>query len=256
MAAPTIVSVTPTVGETDVVLGTQIIVLFSFLMDHSTISDATFSLTGPGQTMVVTPDQVVAEDPKSVTGREYITGAFAFDDTLGGGTQTQLTFTPSRPLRPNVLYTILILGSGGALTSAAVADIYEVQMVGSYTWQFTTGELNLVIPPPSAPVPGLAPQIDPSTIIVIPRLGSPNPPNDDARIGGDPSQEIDLIFPGSVSLAPYDPTPDILAVSTVEAILGDLDVMVPSGLTVTGTWAAYGGQPNRMLRLIITGWPM
>src|SRR5271166_3557464 len=146
MAAPTIVSVTPTVGETDVVLGTQIIVLFSFLMDHSTISDATFSLTGPGQTMVVTPDQVVAEDPKSVTGREYITGAFAFDDTLGGGTQTQLTFTPSRPLRPNVLYTILILGSGGALTSAAVADIYEVQMVGSYTWQFTTGELNLVIP--------------------------------------------------------------------------------------------------------------
>src|SRR5271165_2307668 len=188
MAAPTIVSVTPTVGETDVVLGTQIIVLFSFLMDHSTI-----------------------------TGREYITGAFAFDDTLGGGTQTQLTFTPSRPLRPNVLYTVLILGNGGALTSAAVADIYGNQMVGSYTWQFTTGELNLVIPPPSAPVPGLAPQIDPSTIIVIPRLGSPNPPNDDQRVGADPTQEIDLIFPGSVSLVPYDPTPDILNISTVEA---------------------------------------
>ncbi len=255
MSVPTIVSVTPTVAETDVVLGTQIIVLFSSLMDHTTISDETFSLTGPGQTMIATPDQIIAEDPKSVTGREYITGTFAFDDTLGGGLQTQLTFTPSRPLRPNVKYTVLILGSGGALTSAAVKDIYEIAMVGSYTWTFTTGELNLVIPPPSAPVPGRTPHIDPSSIIVIPRLGSPNPPNDDARVGADPTQEIDLIFPDSVSLTPYDPTPDILTVSTVEAILGDLDVMVPSGLSITGTWATYGGKPNRMLKLIITGWP-
>lgn len=255
MAAPTIVSVTPASAETDVVLGTQIIVLFSKLMEHTTITDATFSLTGPGQTMIATPDQMIAEDPGSVTGREYITGTFAFDDTPGGGTQTQLTFIPSRPLRPNVQYTILIMGSGGALTSAAVADIYATTMVGSYTWNFTTGELNLVIPPPASPVPGRAPHIDPSSIIVIPRLGSPNPPNDDARIGGDPKQEIDLIFPDSVSLNPYDPTPDILQVSTVEAILGDLDVVVPSGLSVTGTWAAYGGKPNRMLKITITGWP-
>lgn len=255
MAAPTVLSVTPNVDETDVVLGIQIIVLFDKLMSHATIGDGTFSLTGPGQTQIVTPDQLVAEDPQSTTGREYITGIFAFDDTFAGGTQTQLTFTPSRPLRPDVQYTILILGSGGALTSDAVKDIYGTSMVGSYTWSFTTGQLNLVIPPPQAPVPGAAGRIDPSQIIVIPRLGSPNPPYSDARIGGDPTQEIDLIFPDSVSLTPYDPTPDILAISSVEAILGDLDITVPSGLTIAGNWTTYGGKPNRMLKLIISGWP-
>jgi hypothetical protein len=254
--APTVLSVTPTTAETDVVLGTQIIVIFSSLMDHTTINDGTFSLTGPGQTMIATPDQVIAEDPTSITGREYITGTFAFDDTIAGGTQTQVTFNPSKPLRPNVRYDILLMGSGGSLTADTMKDIYGVSMVGSYTWYFTTGSLNLVIPPPSAPVPGRALQIDPSTIIVIPRLGSPNPESSDRRTGADPTQEIDLIFPDSVSLSPYDPTLDILSISTVEAILGDLDVVVPSGLSVEGTWASYGGKPNRMLKITITGWPV
>lgn len=247
MAAPTIVSVTPTDLETDVVLGTQITVLFDSLMDHSTINNTTFSLTGPGQTMIVTPDQLVSEDPQSVTGREYITGVFAFDDTIAAGTQTSLTFTPSKPLRPNVDYEVLILGSGGALTSATVKNAAHVAMVGTYIWTFTTGELNLVVPPPSAPVPGSAPQLDPSQIIVIPRQSG------NQVVGADLTQEIDLIFPDSVSLVPYDPTSDIL--TSVEAVLGDPSVAVPSGLTITPTWQSYGGKPNRKLKLVITGWP-
>lgn len=247
MTAPTVTSVTPTADETDVVLGTQIIVVFSFLMDHTTINDGTFSLTGPGQTMIATPDQMIAEDPVSVTGREYITGTFSFDDTIGGGLQTQVTFNPSKPLRPDVEYTILIMGSGGVLSSDAVKNIYGVAMVGSYTWSFTTGELNLVVPPPSAPVPGASPQFDPSTIVVIPRQSG------NQRVGADLSQEIDLIFPDSVSLTPYDPTPDIL--TSVEAILGDPDVVIPSGLVTNLGWTSYGGKPNRKLTISITGWP-
>lgn len=247
MSAPTVISVTPGVDETDVVLGTQIIVIFSQLMDHTTINDGTFVLTGPGQTMIATPDQLIANDPDTVTGREYITGIFAFDDTIAGGTQTQITFNPSKALRPDVEYNILILGSGGTLSSDSVKDIYSVAMVGSYTWSFTTGQLNLVVPPPSAPIPGLAPLLDPSTIIVIPRQSGNH------RVGGDLTQEIDLIFPDSVSLAPYDPTPDLLM--SVEAIIGDPDILVPPNLTVTPAWTTYGGKPNRKLTLFITGWP-
>lgn len=247
MNPPTILSVTPNDQETDVVLGTQITVLFDSLMDHSTINESTFVLTGPGQTQIVTPDQLVESDPEPITGREYITGVFGFDDTPGAGTQTSVTFTPSKALRPDVEYQILVLGSGGALTSGAVKNLYDISMIGSYIWSFTTGELNLVIPPPSAPVPGLAPALDPNQIIVIPRQSG------NQVTGADLTQEIDLIFPASVSLSPYDPTPDIL--TSVEAILGDPTVPIPTGLTVTPSWQTYAGAPNRKLKLVITGWP-
>ncbi len=120
-------------------------------------------------------------------------------------------------------------------------------MVGSYTWNFTTGELNLIVPPPQSPVPGAAPRLDPDSIVVIPRQSG------NQRTGADLTQEIDLIFPTSVSLIPYDPTPDIL--NSVEAILGDPDVIVPTGLTVVATWAPYGGKANRKLTLTVSGWP-
>lgn len=247
MSAPTIISVTPTADETDVILGTQIIVIFSALMDHSTINAGTFSLTGPGQTMVVTPDQTVTEDPEPITGREYITGIFDFDDTIGSGTQTKVTFNPSKPLRPDSEYTVLIMGSGGVLTSDAIKDASHVAMAASYTWLFTTGELNLSAPPPQSPVPGATAQLDPATIVIIPRQSGNH------VTGADLTQVIDLIFPDSVSLIPYDPTPDIL--TSVEAMLGDPDVVVPTGLTVTPSWLSYGGKPNRKLSISITGWP-
>lgn len=246
MAAPTVLSVTPADQDVDIVLGTQITVLFSTLMDHSSINDATFSLTGPGQTQIVTPDQLVADDPEPITGREYITGTFSFDDTLGSGTKTQLTFIPSKPLRPNVTYTLLILGSGGVLTSGSVKDSTAVEMIGSYTWSFTTGDLNLVSPPPSSPVPGSFPALDPNSIIVIPRQDG------NQVVGTDLTQEIDLIFPGSVDLTSFNSS-DIL--TSIEAIIGDPSVIVPPGLVAGYTWSTYNGDPNRKLTISITGWP-
>lgn len=251
--APTVVSVTPTNQETDVVLGTQITVLFSALMDHSTINESTFVLTGPGQTMIATPDQFIAEDPQPVTGREYIVGGFAFDDTKGGGTQTMVTFTPSKVLRPDVTYQILIAGDGGILSATSVADRYETKMATSYEWTFTTGQLNLVVPPPLAPIPGQNPLLEPSQIVVIPRVGTTSAQTSDQAIGADLTQIIDFIFPGSVNLKIYDPTPDILC--SIEAILGDPSIVVPGGLTVTPSWAPYGGQQNRKLTITVTGWP-
>jgi Bacterial Ig-like domain len=242
--APTVTSVTPGVDETDVVLGTSIIVVFNQLMDHASISPATFSVTGPGQTQIITPTQLIAENPRAVTGREYINGAFEFDDTINSSTQTQVTFIPATPLQTNAKYTVLLIGSGAVLTSDAIVSAYGVQMVGSYQWSFITGMLNLVIPPPQAPVQGAAPQLNPNSIRVIPRQTT----------GTDLSQEIDLIFPDSVSLAPYDPTGDIIA--SVDAILGDPAIKIPAALTITPTWNSYGGRANRKLTLLISGWPV
>jgi hypothetical protein len=243
LSPPTVVNVNPGVDETDVVLGMPIVVLFSMLMDPTTISDATFSVTGPGQTQIITPTQLIAEDARSTTGREYIEGTFAFDDTIYGGTQTQVTFTPSRPWRPNVTYKVLLIGSGAILTTDCIESAYEVEMIGSYEWCFTTGLLNLVTPPPQAPVPGLAAEINPYDIKVIPSQVT----------GNDLTQEIDIIFPDSVSLTPYDPTKDIIY--SVDPILMDPSVRVPRGLTITPTWNTYGGCQNRRLTLSITGWP-
>ena len=49
MAAPSVVSVEPADSETDVILGTVIFVTFDQEIDPTTVTDATFSLTGPGQ---------------------------------------------------------------------------------------------------------------------------------------------------------------------------------------------------------------
>lgn len=53
MSAPNVVAVEPGNSETDVVLGTPIIVTFDQEIDATTITDATFCLTGPGTSEVV-----------------------------------------------------------------------------------------------------------------------------------------------------------------------------------------------------------
>ena len=48
MSAPVVVSVEPGNAETDVILGTPIFVTFDQEIDATTITDATFCMTGPG----------------------------------------------------------------------------------------------------------------------------------------------------------------------------------------------------------------
>ena len=105
-------------------------------------------------------------------------------------------------------------------------------MATSYEWTFITGDLNL-----TTPLLDDMPAIQLDQIKVIP-LGR--------RIGVDLAQEIDIIFPG-----PIDPTSinteDILM--SIEAVLSDPTVMVPSGLTPSVTI------DGSKLKIVITGWP-
>ena len=75
---PTVLSVIPTPNSTDVVLGSSIVVTFSTAIDTDSFNNATFALTGPNLSSIVTDQQLVEENPQPAQGRGYILGTFGF----------------------------------------------------------------------------------------------------------------------------------------------------------------------------------
>ena len=100
MSAPQVVSVDPQNQETDVVLGAPVVITFDQLMDTTTISDATFSLTRPAPMQVVTSQNLISgsEGPSTTVVR----GTFTFATDSQG--RTVATFQPAKPL--DSLYTL------------------------------------------------------------------------------------------------------------------------------------------------------
>src|SRR5271157_4033366 len=78
MSNPTITSVSPAPGATDIVLGSSIVVTFSTAIDTDSVNNATFALTGPNLASIVTPAQLVEFEPQPAQTRGYILGLFAF----------------------------------------------------------------------------------------------------------------------------------------------------------------------------------
>jgi hypothetical protein len=235
MPAPTVISTSPASGARDIVLGAKIIIGFSAPMDLSTINSTTFSLTGPGQTSIIVPQSLIVANPKLLNGREYIEGTFAFTAATNGN--TILTFTPSVPLRPNVVYTLLIVGPG-QLTSDSIKDLNGLTLAYNYQWSFTTGDLNLVVPPAQSPLPVLNLPLSPGSIKIEQRLWA---------IGNDLSQEIDVIFPGAIDTSSVTAEQILLS---LEPILNDPMVQVPAGLTPTVTIS------GNKITILISGWPL
>jgi hypothetical protein len=225
---PLVLSVNPGVAETDVVLGTQIVVTFDQAIDVTTLTEDTFSLTAPG-VQTLTPGQLTPTEPA----REYITGAFDFAVDASG--RTVLRFNPATALRKDTEYSVLILGASSSLSADTVKSAAGLAMVDSYEWTFKTGALNVVTPPPLPPLPAQISYLDPKEIIVIPRKA----------VGNDLAQEIDLIFPEDVDATSVDLTTLLIA---VEPILGDLGVVVPANLN------AVAAVTGRKITISITGW--
>lgn len=235
MPAPTVISSSPASGALDIVLGAKIVIGFSALMDTTTINDTTFSLTGPGQTSIIVPQSLIVANPKLRNGREYIEGTFAF--TVGTNGFTTVTFTPSVPLRPNVVYTLLLVGPG-QLTSDSIKDTAGVSLAYNYQWSFTTGDLNLAIPPAQSPLPLLSIPLPPGAIRVNQKIWS---------VGNDLSQVITFTFPSAIDTTSVLPEQILLS---VEAILNDPSVQVPSGLTPTVVIE------GATITITISGWPL
>ncbi|MDD4888536.1 MAG: Ig-like domain-containing protein [Phycisphaerae bacterium] len=102
--APAVSSTDPANGATDVAVNKKIAAIFSEAMNSSTITAATFTVTGPGSTPV--------------------TGIVAYAGTTA-------TFTPTGGLAPNTTFT--------ATVTTGAQDLSGNALAGSFTWTFTTG---------------------------------------------------------------------------------------------------------------------
>jgi hypothetical protein len=227
MSNPNVLSVTPANGASDVILGVPIVVTFDSLMNPTTINNATFSLTGPAQTQILTPQQLISSDPTFITGRNTINGVFT--TATNSSNQTVLTFTPSVSLQPNSLYTVLLIGSGALLTSSTIADVNGNPLSSNYQWSFNSGALNTIVPPVQAPLPYQFSAIDPNSIKV--RVNGQNP----GDLLNQPLQSgfsVDLIFPANLDTTSFSPT-DLLV--SLEQFLSDPTVAIPYGLSTTIT---------------------
>ena len=261
MSSPIILSTSPANGATGVVLGSNISITFDQAVDPETVTSGTFALMGPGQTAVIQPDGLIEEDPQVYTGREYIPGTFSFPSP------SQVVFTPQRPLRPGVTYTLLISGADNALAINVVRNPGGEPLANTTMYQFVTGTLNLIAPPAQSPTASQSIPLLPSDILVLPRR----------VINNDLTQTISLYFPAnidptSVDTAYSNPTVNAdvfgsqffgdgteIAISTqtpwddiivsLDPIVGDPSVPIPEGLTFTV--AVVGNQ----LQVTVGNWP-
>lgn len=232
MSKPVILSCNPTTNEVDVVLGTTITITFDQVIDTTTLNEQTFSLTGPGKASLV--DGAALLKDRAIIDRAYITGTFTF--TTNSNSQTVATFTPKHPLQPGTTYSVMIVGDGTALISSFVANLAGESLASSYQYSFTTGSLDVIVPPPQSPIPNQSPRLDLDCIIVRPK----------ETIDNDLTKQIEIIFPADIDTSSFDPH-DIEV--GIEPILNDLRVRVPSGLTSAITVA------GNTITVIVSGWP-
>ncbi|MGC1619683.1 MAG: Ig-like domain-containing protein [Candidatus Acidiferrum sp.] len=101
---PTVIATSPANGATAVLLNTTVTATFSSVMAPATINTTTFTLTGPGGTVVA--------------------GAVTYSGTAA-------TFTPTASLAALTLYTAII--------TTAAADPGGNALQANFVWTFTTG---------------------------------------------------------------------------------------------------------------------
>jgi len=118
--APTVSTVLPADQTRNVVLDTNVEVVFSDAMDRGTLTASTFTLTKHGSstpvasTVGLTPQIVIA----------------LFPDTSN---TKKATLDPSSELAPNTTYTVTVKGG-----SSGARDVAGTALEHDYTWSFTT----------------------------------------------------------------------------------------------------------------------
>lgn len=220
MANPTILSVYPDVNATDIILNTVIKITFDQLINTDTLNNATLALIAPNASTIVTPDQIIDSIPDPVPGIGYLVGSFTFETI---SSRTVATFSPSLPLLPGAVYTVIVIGLDSP--SASVVDSYVTNqsaepMLNTYQWSFTTGTLDITTPPTQNPT-NVSSTLNPDSVQISPRVS----------VGGDISV-IELTFPAPIDTNSLNVN-DILV--AIEPILNDPDVMVPPGASASAT---------------------
>lgn len=222
MSQPVVLSVSPSNGTNDVILGSSIVVTFDQVINTATVNTATFSVTGPSQTQILTPQQLIVANPNISTGREYVTGTFNF--TVNTNNQSVVTFLPSVPFQPNETYTVLLVGAGSILISQSIQNPGGENLASNYQWSFSVGNLNTVTPPIQAPLPPQYSYIDPNSIRITPTTS--------LNQGINAGYTYTITFPANIDISSFDANNILVSLSQ---ILNDPTIPVPNNLMATIT---------------------
>jgi hypothetical protein len=114
---PTVISISPANGATNVSVTTSVSVTFSEAINPTTVNASTFQLWGPGNTLV--------------------TGTVSYSST-----SNTATFLPAAALATSTSYTAVVTGGSGG-----VKDLAGNAMTGNFTSSFTTAA---ALPPPGS----------------------------------------------------------------------------------------------------------
>jgi hypothetical protein len=222
MSNPIVSSISPSNGETDIVLGTSITVVFDQAIDPTTVNSTTVVVYGPGSTGLIGPDQLLQNDPKIVSGREIIPGKFTFPAA------NRFVFTAATPFKPNTKYTLLLAGASSLIVKNSIKNPAGTPLAKSVQTVFTTGVIDQTAVPPASPLPWDDPlvqpweraTIDPDSVSISPELPQ----------GNDLTQQIVLTFPAPIDPGSFNPA-DILC--AVEPLSNDPLIRVPANLQYT-----------------------
>jgi hypothetical protein len=221
MSAPIVVSVDPADGASGLVSGLKITVTFDQLIDPTTFSTQTFLLRGPGDAILITPDQLSTDTPNLTPGSEAIAGEFSYG-TTADGTAAVVEFDPGIPLVPNTTYTCMIVGASSLVSQDAVRNLNGEPMAVNYQWSFTTGYLDTDTPPPQSPLPVLASTLDPTSVVIRPAV----------MTDGGTTQTITMTFPGDIDADAFAGIKDSFLIS-ISPVLSDPLLPDLSGATST-----------------------
>lgn len=144
MAGPNISSVSPAPNATGVVLGQAITIVFGSLIDHSTLTAATISVTCPSGADILTPESYIVKSPQAQSDTASVNATYTITDS---STATTLVIQPSLPLLPDTVYTVFLLGGDAQFSKASIKNTGGNPLAVSYQWSFTTGSLALPTPP-------------------------------------------------------------------------------------------------------------
>jgi hypothetical protein len=112
---PTVTSIAPGNGGSDVPIGSKVEATFSKAMDATTINGSTFTLTKP-------------DGPDSDTNPDLVSGTVAYDST-----SNKATLTPSASLDYSTTYTATVKGGANGVKDAAGNPLSADEV-----WTFTT----------------------------------------------------------------------------------------------------------------------
>lgn len=131
-------------------VGARKTIVFGSLIDHSTLTAATISVTCPSGAEILTPESYIVKSPQTQSGTASVNATYTITDS---STETTLVIQPQTPLLPDTVYTVFLLGGDAQFSSARIKDASGNPLAVSYQWTFTTGSLALPSPPPASPLP-------------------------------------------------------------------------------------------------------